>query len=460
MNSQPNILFIMADQFRTATLTDLGDGIETPNIDRIRAISTFFPLAACTAPLCTPSRASLATGKLPHNCGVITHDSNLPLDEKTYYQQLTRVGYRVAVVGKTDLHKKTRFIGRKGDLPVIHHIGFTDPCETEGKINCARILRTAEDGSPLPLGPYQDHLLQKDPSKLQQLNDLYTHYMRGGMPVYSAWETALDSEDFIDNFIGRESCRMLEQLDDEAPWHLLASFAGPHNPWDPPAEEYAKTHEKEYPLPPKDDLNGKPEWIKRRAAKQGNGLTQEALLNTKRHYAASVAVVDHWVGEMLDILERRGQLDNTVIVFTADHGEQMGEHDLFEKTVMYEGSLRIPLMIHLPGQKDAAESSQLATLMDLAPTLMDLADATYDPKTLDARSLVPALQGDSKPVHDVQISELNNTIMLCDGRYKWIRSYNDSPELYDLQDDPEELHNCIAEHPEVIQRLQKYTFLH
>ena len=78
MNSQPNILFIMADQFRTATLTDLGDGIETPNIDRIRAISTFFPLAACTAPLCTPSRASLATGKLPHNCGVITHDSNLP----------------------------------------------------------------------------------------------------------------------------------------------------------------------------------------------------------------------------------------------------------------------------------------------------------------------------------------------------------------------------------------------
>lgn len=138
----------------------------------------------------------------------------------------------------------------------------------------------------------------------------------------------------------------------------------------------------------------------------------------------------------------------------------MGEHDLFEKTVMYEGSLRVPMMIHLPGQKEAAESSQLATLMDLAPTMMDLADAAYDPKDLDARSLLPALLGDNKPVHEVQISELNNTIMLCDGRYKWIRSYNDSPELYDLQKDPDELHNCIAKHPEVIQRLQKYTFLH
>ena len=97
--NQPNILFIMGDQFRTASLSGMGDGIRTPNIDRIRKNGMFFREAACTAPLCTPSRASLATGKYPHNCGVTVHDANLPLDQKTYYQMLVKAGYRVAVAG-------------------------------------------------------------------------------------------------------------------------------------------------------------------------------------------------------------------------------------------------------------------------------------------------------------------------------------------------------------------------
>lgn len=457
---QPNILFIMADQFRTATMTGLGDGIETPNIDRIRRMSVFFPMAACNSPLCTPSRASLATGKLPHHCGVIAHDANLPLDQKTYYQALRKAGYRVSVVGKTDLHKETRFIGRKGDLPVIYQIGFTDPHETEGKMNCARILRTTADGEPSPLGPYQARLLDKNPDLLKRLNAAYMSYMKGGKEkqVYKSWESELPDEDFLDNFIGSESCAFLKKVDDEAPWHLLASFAGPHNPWDPPASEFEKTKDVNYPLPPQDDLAGKPEWIKRRAAVQSRGLTREDLLDTKRHYAASVAVIDRWVGEMLDILEHRNLMDNTVIIFTADHGEMMGDHNLFEKTVMYEGALRIPMLVHLPGMGQARESKALVTLMDLAPTLMDLAGASYDPNDLDAKSFLRALEGAEQSPHEVQQSELMNTIMLFDGRYKWIRSFNDSSELYDLQEDPNELRNCIVEHPEVIQRLQKYTF--
>lgn len=460
MKKQYNILFIMADQFRTATMTGLGDGIETPNIDRIRAMSVFYPQATCPAPLCTPSRASLATGKMPHNCGVIAHDSNLPLDQPTYYQRLVKAGYRVSVVGKTDLHKKTRFIRRKGDLPVIHHIGFTDPRETEGKMNSARILRQDSEGKASHLGPYQYHLLHKDPALLQKLNDTYVAYMQKKRPVYDAWETHLEADDFLDNFIGRECCRFLEEDDGEAPWHLLASFAGPHNPWDPPREDFEQVRDLAVSLPPSDDLTGKPEWVKRRAAIQSKGLTDALLQNTKRHYAASVAVIDRWIGQMLDILEARGQLDSTVIIFTADHGEQMGEHGLFEKNVMYEGALKIPLLIHLPGMNSPSESGQLASLMDLGPTLMDLAGASYDPTDLDAVSLLPDLQGDHAPVREVVQSELISTIMLYDGRYKWIRSYNDSSELYDLQEDPDELHNCIDAHPEVIKRLQKFTFRH
>lgn len=104
MKSRPNILLIMADQFRKASLTGQGDGIETPNLDRLLAQGTLFPNAACTSPLCVPSRASLATGKYPHRCGVVTADDNLPRDQVTYYQLLRKAGYRVGLVGKTDLH--------------------------------------------------------------------------------------------------------------------------------------------------------------------------------------------------------------------------------------------------------------------------------------------------------------------------------------------------------------------
>ena len=116
------------------------------------------------------------------------------------------------------------------------------------------------------------------------------------------------------------------------------------------------------------------------------------------------------------------------------------------------------MLVHLPEMQQARESNALVTLMDLAPTLMDLAGASYDPGDLDAKSFADLLKGEEQSPHEVQQSELMNTIMLFDGRYKWIRSFNDSSELYDLQADPDELHNCIAEHPEVIQRLRKYTF--
>lgn len=457
MTERPNILLIMADQFRTASLTGMGDGIETPNIDRIRAQSVFFPKAACTAPLCTPSRASLATGKYPRNCGVQVHDADLPLDQKTYYQALTKAGYRVAVVGKTDLHKKNRFIGKKGDLPVIHHLGFTDPMETEGKVNCSRLILDERDALR-PLGPYQAHLLEKDPQSLRRLNEAYLKYIRGQIPMYYCWTSDLPEEDFLDAFIGRMACRYLQDVDDDCPWHLFASFSGPHNPWDPPKEAVERVRPLSLTLPPRDTLKGKPEWVKRRASAESLGLTESQLLDTKRHYAASISVIDKYVGKMMDILEQRGLMKNTVVVFTADHGEMMGEHGLFEKKAMYEGALRIPLMIHTPGMAKLRTSGALASLMDLAPTFLELGQAAYDPGDLDALSLCPILSGETDRLRDVQQSELLNTMMLCDGRYKWIRSFNDRDELYDLQEDPEELHNCISQHSDVIERLQAYTF--
>lgn len=460
MGKRPNILMLMADQFRLTTLEGMGDNIPTPNIKRIMDQSVVFTRGCCACPLCTPSRAALATGKYPSRCGVPVHDAVLPPEQATYYQALRQAGYRVGIVGKSDLHKADKYCGN-GALPSMYHYGFTDPVETEGKMNSAW-YQTGPAGETVAAGPYQRYLNAQSPEKLAALNADYKAYMREKRRFYAA-PSVLPDEDFLDNFIGREACDWLERVETDIPWHFFVSFAGPHNPWDPPREDYEACRGLDLPAPLADDLAGKPAWIKQRVARETGGMTGEEAMNMRRCYAASVRVVDRWVGRLLDILDQRGLAENTVVIFCADHGEMLGDHGLLEKSVMYEASVRIPLLVHLPGMTARRDSDALAQLMDLAPTCMDLAGADYDRRQLDARSLLPLLQGETGPdaqPHQVQISELLNTLMVCDGRYKWIRNWNDTDELYDLEADPCELHNLFDERPEVIQRLKAYTFRH
>lgn len=451
-----NILMIMADQFRTATLENMGDGIPTPNLKRLMDQSVIFDNACCASPLCTPSRAALATGKLPHRCGVMVHDDVLPTDMPTYYQALRRSGYRVGVVGKTDLHKRDRYCGLRGDLPSMYHYGFTDPVEIEGKMNCAR-LSYHEDGSVRLMGPYQKYLSER--GGLEALHQDYVRCFRE-RPKYYAGPSVLPAEDFQDAFIGRAACDWLERVEDDVPWHFFVSFAGPHDPWDPPQEELDKLKGLDFPSNIPFNPEGKPEWIRKRAEKMTGGMTPQDLQNLRRCYAGAVQVIDHWVGRLLDILEQRGLSENTVVMFCADHGEMLGDHGLVAKHVMYEGALRVPLMVHLPGMTECRHDSSLAQLMDLAPTCMELAGLTYDKADMDARSLLPRLNGGDAPLRDVQISELINTQMVSDGRYKWIRNWNDTDELYDLREDPQELHNLYTPQHPALKALQEHTFLH
>ena len=460
MHERPNILMIMADQFRLTTLDGMGDQIPTPNIKRIMDRGLVFTQSCCACPLCTPSRAALATGKYPSRCGVTVHDAVLPPEQETYYQVLRKAGYRVGMAGKSDLHKAETYCGN-GMLPSMYHYGFTDPYETEGKMNSAWFGRS-ESGGIRPMGPYQRYLVGRDPARLEALNTDYKSYLREKRRFYAA-PSILPDEDFLDNFIGRAACDWLEQVEDDLPWHYFVSFAGPHNPWDPPRENYEHFKDAQFPVPVADDLAGKPDWVKQRAAKETGGMTAAQALNMRRCYAASVEVVDQWVGKLLDTLERRGLWENTVVIFCADHGEMLGDHGLLEKTVMYEASVRIPLIISAPWMEGRQDTNALAQLMDLAPTCLELAGVGWNKKDMDARSLLPLLRGETgqeNQPHEVQISELLNSLMVYDGRYKWIRNWNDTDELYDLLNDPKELHNVFAEYPKVIQRLRAYTFRH
>ena len=459
MSQHPNFLFLMADQIRNTSLDGMADGICTPNLRRLMDQSVLFTRAACTCPLCTPSRASLATGRHPSRCGVPIHDAVLAPEQSTFYQALRDGGYRVGIVGKSDLHKRQNYCGPRGDLPVMYHYGFTDPVETEGKMNSAWYGKNADD-SLYPMGPYQKFLLEKDPELMLRLEQDYRSYMRK-KPRYYAEPSVLPPDCFLDDFIGEQALNWLQEHDGTgAPWHLTVSFAGPHNPWDPPRPDYEAVGDGPWPDPIPDDMEGKPAWIRQRAAEQTGGMTEADLQQVKRCYAGSIRVIDRWVGKLLDWLEQSGHSQDTVVLFCADHGELLGDHGLLEKSAMYEGCLRIPLMIHTPNMRVRRDSDALAELMDLAPTCLELAGLSWDERQMDARSLVPVLQGADTPLRPVQRSELHNCTMLFDGRYKWIRSYNDTDELYDLENDPQELHNVIGEHPEVIERFKPYSFRH
>lgn len=454
MEKRPNILLLMADQMRFTTLDGMGDEVPTPNIRRIMEKGMVFTKASCTSPLCTPSRASLATGRYPSRCGVPVHDAVLPPEQDTYYQALRNAGYRVGIVGKSDLHKADKYCGIHGDLPSMYEYGFTEPFETEGKMNCAWIQRE-KDGSKRLMGPYQKYLDER--GELEAIHADYKSYMRE-KPRYYAAPSVLPDEDFQDAFIGRAAVDWLAQVQGDCPWHYMVSFVGPHNPWDPPKSDYDSFSDTQFPPAIQDDFTGKPQWVKQRAAQQTGGMTQAQLQTVKRCYAASTKVIDRWIGQILDTLEKRGLAENTVVIFCADHGELLGDHGLLEKKAMYESSVRIPLVIHTPDMTKRQDVDVLAQLMDLAPTCLDFAGVPWDERKMDARSLLPVLQGKSGEVHKVQISELINSQMVFDGRYKWIRSWNDSSELYDLTTDPQELHNIIKETPEIAARLAAHTF--
>lgn len=454
MRNPPNILLIMADQFRADWLGCAGFPIHTPHIDSLAAEGIRFTRASCVCPLCTPSRAALATGKYPHNCGVTVHDAVLPADETTYYQLLRKQGYRVGAVGKTDLHKAVHYYGKNGDLPFMYHMGFTDLCETEGKMNAAWPAQR-EDG-PVPAGPYQHMLTER--GHMERLTQDYLDRLRN-RPTYYAAPSVLPEEEFHDRFVGERACRMLNELPEGEPWHLFVSFVGPHDPWDPPLSYYRRYENSTFPKAIPDSLEDKPRWIKERAKKHTRDMTEEDLLNMQRHYAGAITLIDDWVGNILEALDRRGERDNTVIVFTADHGEMLGDHGLIQKSVMYESALRVPLIVSAPWIKDRGKTcDELAELFDLAPTFLELAGADYPKEDMDAVSLVPVLKGEGRGLKPFQHSELINTQMLFDGRYKWIRNFNDRDELYDLEQDPKELHNIIDRQPEVMKRLRGLTF--
>jgi arylsulfatase A-like enzyme len=436
----PNILFIMDDQHRFDFLGAAGaDFLNTPNLDRLAERGVRFTQCATNCPVCAPARISLATGQMPFRVGSLDNSSFLPASATTYYQRLRDHGYRVGCVGKLDLAKPDSYNGRYGDRPVCYTYGFTHPEECEGKQHAGT--------SPTPIGPYT-HMLHERGLLETFHNDYKKRGAKGGF-AHNSYDSPLPADAFEDGYIGRRSAEWIDNIPDDFPWHFFASFVGPHNPYDPPTE-YAERY-RDAEMPPAIPIceQDKPDSlvVKRRPA------TPEQITHIRRQYCAAIELIDDQVGMMLDALERRGMMDNTIIVFTSDHGDMLGDHGAFTKSVPYEASIRVPLILAGPGIDGGRVSDALVELFDVNPTLCELA-GLHPQEGIDAQSLVPILNGDRDEHRTETFSEIRHFRCLRTREHKLVMNVGEFTELYDLQNDPEERCNIADQNPEIVAALR------
>jgi len=201
-------------------------------------------------------------------------------------------------------------------------------------------------------------------------------------------------------------------------------------------------------------MQDKPEIYRARHDEHSRDLTRERLAAAMLHYSGMVTLIDDYVGRFAAILRERGLWDNTVIIYSSDHGEMMGDHGMFTKSIYFEQALRIPLLIAGPGIRPRGPTDALVQLSDLAPTILELAGLGC-PGNMQSQSLVPILRGEADKARESQVSELADSRMLFDGRYKFVDHDNDQGELYDLEEDPSELRNLAGHDRERSMRMKK-----
>ncbi|MBN1864661.1 MAG: sulfatase-like hydrolase/transferase [Victivallales bacterium] len=428
----PNILFLFPDQWRSDWLgcnTELP--LLTPNIDRLAAAGITFTNAFTPSPICAPARACLAAGRDYGRCGVKNNSEALPLDMPTFYQSLRDAGYEVCGVGKFDLDKPTLEWGIDGSSH-LREWGFTSGIDNEGKFDGSTSY-TKNNGDPR--GPYLKFLHDRGKADAYCREHQCEERMR---TCRDAYITCLDDEEYCDNWLSDNGRSFLKSFPAGRPWFLQVNFTGPHNPMEITRNMAEKWDGVAFP-PPVDNDNP--------------AYTPEDHQRNRRHYAAMIENIDRQVGEFLEIVARRGEMENTVVVFASDHGEMLGDHGRWGKSCWFNPSVRIPMIIAAPGVVAGTVSNALVSLQDLAATFTDYA-RSRTPDGMDAVSLRPAIEGRTGKIRQSVNSGLDGWRMLFDGHFKMITGTSGGPLLYDLQNDPHEMANIAQKNPEKVMEMK------
>lgn len=421
--SRPNILLIHADQHRFDCLGAYGNpDIQTPNIDELAADGVRYENSFCPFPVCTPSRYSLLSSQYVHQHLGWTNRCTLPAGIPTYPKVLRDAGYRTKAVGKMHF------------TPTYLDVGFEE-------------MELAEQDGP---GRFDDdyHRWLRNQGLIDRIDlmDQRAEYRKDAPPHY--WETLgaltsdLDEEHHSTTWIADRAMETLKTWQDGG--HLLmVGFIKPHHPFDPPAPWDAMYNP--------DALTLLPGWLEEPLARdlaRSPGYfpherhTEAMVRRAMAYYYASISQIDHHVGRMVDLLRQRGLYDNTLIVYTSDHGEYMGFHHLVLKgNYMYDPLVKVPLIIKFPDQVRAGEVvGDLVNNIDVAPTLLRAA-ACPVPSSMEGINLAEPNAGRARVFaeawagQEYMVRTPHHKLLLCENPAQ--------TQFFDLQRDPMELDNRI-----------------
>jgi iduronate 2-sulfatase len=423
-----NVLFLMADDLNT-DLGAYGAPVRSPNIDRLAARGVRFDRVYAQYPLCSPSRASLLTGRRPNATGVLTNPSagknpmsphfreRLP-DAVTLPQLFRTNGWFVARIGK------------------LYHYGVPNDIGTSS------------------LDDYRSWDLAINPrGRDRDIHDRIFSLTPGQFGGVVSW-LADDGpdEEHTDGIAAQEAVRQLERLKKRGqPFFLGVGFYRPHTPYVAPKAYFDRYPRQDIALPPLSDQDRSrtPAAAWGSARKDQEAMTDDQRREAIQAYRASTTFMDAQVGHVLDALDRLGLADTTIVVFTSDHGYHLADHGLWQKMSLFERSARVPLIIAMPGAKANGKAARgLAELVDLYPTLASLAGLNA-PGPLDGVSLAPMLNDAAATVKDAAFTQVRNGYAVRTDRWRYIEwaAGEQGTQLYDMERDPTETTN-IANDPQ------------
>ncbi len=438
--NKPNLIFIFPDQMRSDFLGCYGaDFIKTPNIDSLANDGIRYENTYSSSPVCVPARSSLMTGMDAISNGILSNSPAIRPDHKeagikTWPEILRESGYYTSAIGKMHFYPWTK------------KNGFMYRSTTEDK----RWLKVRDD--------YYYYLKEKGQKKY------HGNEHEGYHENFGAVKSNLKWEDSWDHFVGNEACKFINEYGHEKPFAMMVGFPGPHDPYDP-SEDF------QVPFPDEDKMPSPIKGNKVDAKKHKKivlegwkypwadldyeGINDEKIKKMRSHYSALIQQIDYEVGQIIKSLKDNNLYDNSIIIFSSDHGDFLGDHGMMGKANFYESAMRVPLIISGKNIPKNVVEENLVCLRDITSTLLSLSGNDV-PFYMDSIPL-PNTPGDNKKRRKEIFGFLANGVMVFDGRYKLVRYATGEDLLFDLKNDPSEEKNIIedVDNMEILDYLDK-----
>ena len=443
---RPNIVFIITDQQRFDTIAELGfDYMQTPHLDRLVREGVTFTNCHVTAASCAPSRASLFTGYYPHTTGVL---KNADLWRRSWIEDIAAAGYHCVNVGKMHTY------------PYHTPLGFHERYVVENK---DRYLEERWYFDEWDKALKARGLIKQQREQYRQRDD----YRK----ALGAFDWELPEDLHSDNFVGETAQWWLNTYPVTQPLFLEIGFPGPHPPYDPVPRYVDHYLNQDLPLLPvtQEELDAQPPCLKE-LRDHNNEVDHDSVVldltpsEEQRHrqrayYLANVTMIDEQVGGIMQTLEDRGYLDNSIVIFTSDHGDCLTDHGHSQKWTMYDTITRMPLIVwkgkdvELPGYEAGRRADGLCSQFDIGPAILQLAGVS-PPDKMEAQSLLPAIQKEdwserehvfAEQAKDGILTGCEFITMVRSREWKlvhYLGSDGDQPgQLFDLVNDPDEVVN-------------------